>query len=216
MPTPSTENDGPRFEVMYPAIGADNLVRRNAAPDDVAAALFVNGVRRSFAGAVMTLNRMLIREGEWVTKDPVTGLIVKAGPTIPMAWPVWQDPGAPDGGRSDSADGGLTHLQGVWTVATNVINDGFLSAGISGLSPGDELKVGVMQVGHPFAGLSGLVPVNDEATGTFFVLAHVEEVRADGIAVISNAQAHYFKTVTQVLTTLAPTTPAPTTPAPTT
>ena len=157
------------------------------------------------------LKSMDIREGEWVMWDTVTGLLTKAVATLAAGFPVWQDPGAPDGGRYDSADGGMTMLQGDWTATTNVIDDGFLSAGIAGLSPGDELKVGIMPVGHPYAGLTGLVPVDDAATGTFFVVAHVEQNLGNGLAIVNNYQAHYFKTVTQVLTTLAPTTPAPTT-----
>jgi len=208
MPSPVTENDGPRFEVKYPGVLSDKLVRRSAAPDDVALTLFVGGVRRSFAGSVMTISKMTIREGEWITRNASTAKFEKAVATVPLCWPVWRDPGA---GRTDAADGGLTFLQGCWTVETNVIDDGLLSSGIAGLSPGDELKVGVMPVGHPWVGLNGLLPVNANATGTFFVVAHVEDVLSDGRAVVGNQNAHYFKTVTQVLTTLAPTTPAPTT-----
>lgn len=211
MPTPAIENDGPRFEVMYPSFGHSQLIRRNAHPSDIAVTLYNNGVKRSFAGGVMTLERLNLREGEWVQRDTTTGLFGKAVATLPLTWPVWQDPGAPDGGRYDSADGGFTYLGGRWSVATNVIDDGFLSEGITGLSPGDELKVGILPVGHPHAGLTGLVPVDDIATGTFFVVAHVEDVLSDGRAVVSNENAHYFKVITQVLTTLAPTTPAPTT-----
>lgn len=211
MPTPAIENDGPRFEVMYPAIGSNELVRRNAAPDDVALALFTGGVRRAFTGGVMTLSRMTVREGEWITRNSATAKFEKAVATVALCWPVWQDPGAPPGGRTDSADGGLSFLQGLWTAGTNVIDDGLLSSGIDGLSPGDELKVGVMPSGHDYEGLTGLVPVDAYATGTFFVVAHVEEVLTGGRAVVTNQNAHYFKTVTQVLTTPAPTTVPPTT-----
>lgn len=196
----------PRFEVVFPsglAPEVDPLYRPSAPVAEIGAALFVGGARRTFSGNVMSIAKLLVREGEWVTRNSVTGLFEKAIATRATAWPIWQDPGA---GRTDSPEGGMTYLMGIWSAATNMIDDGLLSDGIGHLSPGDELKVGLLPAGHEFEGATGLLPVDANATGTFFVVAHVEEVIDDRVAIVGNQNAHYFKTVTQVLTTPAPTT----------
>lgn len=207
--TVTVQDAGPRFDIIYEV---DTWCRRNVEPDEIADALFENGVRRSFSHNVLTRNKVLVREGEWVTRD-ASGDLAKASSTRAPYWPVWQDPGS---GRTDAPDGGVTIVEGKWVAITNMIDDGFDDDGIDGLQPGDELKVGVLGPLHDFAGKIGLVPVNDAETGTFFVVAHVEEVLANGYAVVTNQCANYKKTVTQALTSLPPTTPAPTTAAPTT
>lgn len=206
--TPVVATDGPRFEVLY---GMPTVVRRSAAADDIAAALFVGGAARTFVDNVMIQSTLAIREGEWVRIDPGTGKFVKAIPTQAPTWPVWQDPGS---GRKDAAVGGLTFIQGHWTVATNMITDGFhdgdVEFSVEALVPGTELKVGTLPAAHRFAGAIGLVPINFDdgvvdATNTFYVVAHVEQVIGD-VVVINNQLAGYKVTVTQPLTTVAPTT----------
>ena len=223
--TPVVATDGPRFEVLY---GMPTVVRRAAVAAELTATLFVGGVQRSFVDNVMVQNGITIREGEWIRVDPATGLYTKASPLQAGAWPVWQDPGA---GRFDAPVGGITFLQGHWTVATNMITDGFhdneLLPGtrefsVEGLRPGDELKVAVLPAEHRFAGMYGLAPINwddgvFDPTNRIFCVAHVEQVfRTENVVVISNQAANYPVTVTQVLTTPIPTTAPPTTPAPTT
>jgi len=203
------QDDGPRFRLLYET---PTITRLNVEPGDIADAMFQNGARRSFSGNVLKMNNVLIREGEWVTTDASNDLI-KALATRGPARPIWQDPGA---GRGDALDGGVTMIEGKWAAITNMIDDGFDDAGIGGLQPGDELKVGILGPLHAHAGATGLVPVNDAATGTFIVVAHVEAVLANGYVVVSNNVANYKVDVTQVLTSLVPTTAAPTTVAPTT
>lgn len=213
--TPVVATDGPRFELLY---GAPSVVRRSAPASDIASALFVNGAQRSFVDNVMVQNTINVREGEWVRYHPSTGLINKALPSYAPCWPVWQDPGA---GRRDGAVGGLTFLQGHWTVATNMITDGFhdgdVEFSVNALVEGQELKVATLPAAHKYAGAIGLAPINwddgvVDPTARLYVVAHVERVFADkNVVVINNYQAGYPVTVTQVLTTLAPTTPAPTT-----
>lgn len=207
---PVVATDGPRFEILY---GVPTIVRRSAVAEDVTAALFVGGAARSFVDNTMVQNGIIIREGEWIRVDASTQKWVKAIPTQAPSWPVWQDPGS---GRFDAPVGGFTFIQGKWTVATNMITDGFhdgdVPFSVGGLVPGDELKVGSLPSAHQYAGAIGLVPINYDdgvvdPTNTFYVVAHVERVYADAnVVVINNEQAGYKVTVTQVLTTPAPTT----------
>ena len=200
----TVQDDGPRFELLYELRG---VTRRNVEPEAIADALFENGARRSFGGGILKMNKVLVREGEWVTTDASNDAI-RALPTRGPAWPVWQDPGA---GRGDAMDGGISKIEGKWVAITNMIDDGFDDVGVDGLQPGDELKVGALGPLHAFPGAQGLVPVNDAATGTFLVVAIVEAVLANGYVVISNANAGYRVAVTQILTSPVPTTTAPTT-----
>jgi len=200
----TVQDGGPRFLPLYET---PTFTRINIPSDEIADALFESGARRSYAQNVMKMNKTTIREGEWVTRDASNDLI-RALPTRGPARPVWQDPGA---GRTDFSDGGITAIEGKWVAITNMIDDGFDSEGIAGLQPGDELKVGALGPNHDYPGATGLVPVNDGETGTFLVVAHVEAVLANGFAVVSNQNANYLLTVTQVLTSLPPTTTVPTT-----
>lgn len=212
---PFVATEGPRFEILY---GAPTVVRRSAPAAGVAAALFVGGARNSFVDNVMVQNTIVIREGEWVRFHPGTALLNKAIPSAAPCWPIWQDPGV---GRRDGAVGGVTFAQGHWSAVTNMITDGFHDGdaefSVEGLEEGAELKVATLPAAHKYAGAIALAPINwddgvVDATARVYVVAHVERVFADkNLVLITNQNAGYPVTVTQVLTTAAPTTPAPTT-----
>lgn len=171
----------PLFESVYPIV---TLTRRGFAPAEIADALKVNSGDRDFSDAIMTLNGLSVREGQWVARNG-SALIAIASSTSPLSWPVWQDPGA---GRTDSQTGGLTVLQGKWTVKTNVIE-------LTALAVQDELVVGTLGAGHavlPSTG-GGLVRLADQSSGAqHMVVAHVEKIESDGV-IITNQNAGYFK-----------------------
>jgi hypothetical protein len=168
----------PYFESLYPL---PTLVRRNFEPADLVDALKVNSGQRSFVDNVMILNGITVREGQWVAFNG-GGKIALATSTSKPAWPVWQDPGA---GRTDVKQGGITVLQGFWTVKTNVIE-------LTALAPGNELAVGTLSGGHPvLPSQVGLVKLTSLSTGVqHTVVACVEQVGAD-YAIISNQAAGY-------------------------
>jgi len=171
----------PIFESVYPIV---TLTRRNFTPSEIADALKVNSGDRDFSDNIMTLNGLSVREGQWVAKN-VSNLIAIASSTTPLSWPVWQDPGA---GRTDAQTGGLTVLQGKWTVKTNVIE-------LTSLAVQDELVVGALSGGHAIlpSAAGGLVRLADQSSGTqHMVVAHVEKVESDGV-IITNQNAGYFK-----------------------
>lgn len=168
----------PIFKSLYPIL---DLVRRNFEPADVVDALKVNSGERDFSDNIMTLNGFSIREGTWVAPNSA-GKIALAASTSAPAWPVWQDPGA---GRTD-AQGGITVLQGTWTIETNIID-------LTSLLVGDEVCVGALPGGHPVlpSMAAGLVRLAGLSSGTeHFVVAHVEKVLTAS-AVITNVTANY-------------------------
>lgn len=168
----------PIFESLYPL---PTLVRRNFEPADLVDALKVNNGQRSFVDNVMVMNGITVREGQWVAFNGA-GKIALATSTSRPAFPVWQDPGA---GRTDVKQGGITVLQGYWTVKTNVVN-------LTGLAPGNELSVGTLPVDHPvLPSQNGLVKLTSLSNAVMHtVVAHVETVGAD-YATISNQAAGY-------------------------
>lgn len=168
----------PYFESLYPL---PTLVRRNFEPADIVDALKVNSGQRSFVDNVMILNGITVREGQWVAFNN-QGKIALATSTSRPAFPVWQDPGA---GRTDVKQGGITCLQGFWTVKTNVIS-------LTALAPGNELAVGTLPNDHPVLpsqnGLVKLTGLSNAVQHT--VVALVEQVGSD-YAIIGNQGAGY-------------------------
>lgn len=168
----------PIFESLYPL---PTLTRRNFEPAELVDSLKVNSGQRSFVDNVMVMNGITVREGQWVAYNG-SGKIALASSTSKPAWPVWQDPGI---GRTDVKQGGITVLQGFWTIKTNVIN-------LTSLAAGDELSVGTLPGGHAvLPSQNGLVRTASLASGTqHTVVAHVEKVASDH-AIICNQQAGY-------------------------
>lgn len=168
----------PIFKSEYPIL---DLVRRNFEPADVVDSLKVNSGERDFSDNIMTLNGFSVREGTWLAPNASAKIALATSTSFP-AWPVWQDPGA---GRTD-AQGGITVLQGVWTVETNIID-------LDGLVVGDELSVGALPGDHPILPslAAGLVTTASLSAGTdHMVVAHVEKVKT-ATAVITNVAAGY-------------------------
>jgi len=168
----------PIFESVYPIL---ELVRRNFEPSEVVDSLKVNSGERDFSDNIMTLNGFSVREGTWLSPNAQSKMALATSTSLP-AFPVWQDPGA---GRTD-AQGGITVLQGVWTIRTNVIN-------LVGLAVGDELSVGALPANHPVlpSMAAGLVRLATLAAGSqHLVVAHVEKIEP-ATALITNVTANY-------------------------
>lgn len=202
------QRDEPTF-MLLPSV--DTIVRMVAPIDKIKATLFTGGARFSFVRNVRVPAQIEIETGEWIGIDQSTGLFAKASAAKALSWPVWQG-GA---NRYDLGEGGVTYVQGKWRVLTNMVDMGDYYRGR--LAVNDELVVGALPAAHAYVGKTGLVNLNDQVTGTYFVVAHVEDILKDsegnptGWVVINNYHAGYPRTLSSDSTTLAPTTAAPTT-----
>ena len=166
----------PIFEVLS---GLAPIWRRGLSPDKIVDALKVNSGNRSFPNNTMVVNGFTAREGEWLAPDSA-GKWAYASDMDRIARPLWQDPQE----RWDS-EGGVTILQGPWTVKTNMVD-------LAGLAVGDELVVGTLDVAHPAVPSgNGLVQLATKSAGAMHtVVAIVEEIGSD-YAIITNVGAGY-------------------------
>lgn len=216
--TGAIQTDVPTFTLLY---SVDTVARRVAPPDRLAAALFVGGSKFTFQRNVRIPSKVDVETGEWLGIAQATGLFDKAVSSVALAWPVWQG-GA---NRNDLGEGGITFLQGIWTALSNMVDVGDWNRGEIAIQ--DELIVGELPAEHEYAGRIGLVNLNDQATGSYFVVAHVQDVyynvdengdptTPNGWVVLSNQNAGYRRTLATDSTTVGPTTLPPTTAAPTT
>lgn len=166
----------PTFEVLS---GLAMIWRRGLSPDKIVDALKVNSGQRSFPNNTMVVNGFTAREGEWLSPDG-SGKWAYASDMDRIARPLWQDPQE----RWDS-EGGVTVIQGPWTVKTNMVD-------LAGLAVGDELVVGTLDVAHPAVPSgNGLVRLATKSAGAMHtVVAIVEEIGSD-YAIITNVGANY-------------------------
>lgn len=199
------QNDGPVFVTQRSV--AQGCVRRNFGPERFSAVLFTDGARYTFSNNVRVPSLVDVESGEWVGFDPSTGKLRKAVATVAPAWPVFQ------GGskRFDLGEGGLTVLEGIWEALTNMVDTGDWQHGF--IRVGDELVVGTLPAAHPESGRTGLINYNDKGAGSFYVVAHVEDIYLDadteepnGWVVVNNVNAGYHRTKASAATTAAPTT----------
>lgn len=216
--TGAIQTDVPTFTLLY---SVDTVARRVAEPARLSAALFTGGAKFSFVRNVRIPSKVDVETGEWLGIAQATGLFAKAASDKALAWPVWQG-GA---NRNDLGEGGITFLQGIWTALSNMVDVGDWNRGY--IAPQDELIVGTLPAAHTYTGRTGLVNLNDQAAGSYFVVAHVQDVywsvdengdptTPNGWVVLNNQNAGYRRTLASDSTTVGPTTLPPTTVAPTT
>jgi len=167
----------PTFEVLS---GLNQIWRRGLSPDKIVDSLKVNSGARSFPYNTMVVNGFTAREGEWLSPDG-SGKWGYSASSDRIARPLWQDPQE----RWDS-EGGVTLLQGPWTVKTNMVD-------IALVAVGDELCVGTLDVAHPAVPSGvGLVGLATLAAGSLHtVVAIVEEIGSDYV-IITNVGAGYI------------------------
>jgi len=182
----------PKFEIETPL---ELLHRWAARADQLAAVLYENGTRFNFDDNVKVENKLLPREGEWLGRNPSSGIWRKAVATVPSAFPIFLDPGA---GRTDH-EGGITILRGAGiqpiTARTNMIG---WADNVLNLRAGSELVVGALPAGHDFEGAIGLIPLAEKLGATkYCVVAVVEEVLGDGMYRITTVS---YKSNAEVVT----------------
>lgn len=198
------QNDGPTFVTDR---SLAQQIRRNFGPERLSNALFTDGKPFTFVRNVKVPSFVNVESGEWLGIDPGTGKIRKAVATLAPVWPVFQGGST----RYDLGEGGLTVLQGIWEALTNMIDVGDWRRGFIRVQ--DELIVGVLPAEHPQAGRVGLVNWNDQAIGSYYVVAHVEDIFLDaltmepnGWVIVNNVNANYLRDKADNATTAAPTT----------
>jgi len=188
----------PKFEIETPL---EKLFLWTARADQLASALFEGGTKYTWDDNVKVENKLLPREGEWLGRNPSSGVWRKAVKTVPSAFPVFLDPGA---GRTDH-EGGLALVRGAGiqpiTARTNMI--GYVDDPLN-LRAGSELIVGALPVGHDFAGAIGLIPLNEQVGATeYYVVAVVEEVLGAGMYRVTTVS---YWSGTETATSVPPTT----------
>jgi len=115
----------PTFEVLS---GLASIWRRGLSPDKVVDALKVNSGARSFPNNTMVVNGFTAREGGVALPGRLGQVGVQR-----VERPHRPPPVAGPQERWDS-EGGVTIIQGPWTVKTNMVD-------LAGLAAGDELCV---------------------------------------------------------------------------